>query len=163
MSKLNFKYPFDVEAEDRITGFKGTIIARKESINGAITYGLQPRKLKEDSDYIVDARAIDEGYISGVKEIDEEVEFKFDCGDKVQNFINGFEGTVVNRNQWLNGCIQYEVEGMMIKTDLHGMVAISNTYWEQELEVRKNVKPSKVKGKKRSGGPTTSFCSMEKI
>lgn len=159
MSKVSFKFPFDVMAECRITGFKGTIIVRQESINGSIQYGLQPRKNKEDSDYVGDAKSIDEGYVTGTPEVSEEVDFKFDCGDKVRNFINGFEGTITRRKQWLNGCIQYVVEGEVVKTELHGMTTQEHTCWEQELELQKDKAPAKVE-KRRTGGPSESFSSM---
>ena len=163
MSKVMFKYPLDVGAECRITGFKGTIIARREYINGSVQYALQPKITKKDDNYVSDAKTVDEGYILGPKDVNEEVKFKFKCGDKVKNIINDFEGVVTKRQQWLNGCIEYTIEGKIIKSDLHGLIAKENNYWEQELEIVKNKKAVKVKGKKRSGGPSETFCSMETI
>lgn len=162
MSKVVFKYPCDVAAEDRITGFAGTIIVRCESINGAITYGIQPRKKKEDSDYVPDAQTVDEDYITGPDAVADEVDFKFDCGDRVHNIINGFSGVVVKRKHWLNGCIQYDVEGPMVKTEISGMTSQIKTFWEQELEAVKKSKPVKTE-KKRTGGPSARFCSMGKV
>lgn len=167
-SKVNFKYPTGVEARCKVTGFKGTIVVRAEAINGAITYGLQPRQKKEDSDYVADAKCIDEDdiqlldkdYNDGKSKI---VEFKFECGQPVKNFINEFEGVITRRKQWKNGCIQYVVEGKMLKNDLYGMTSLTNTYWEQELEAQKDKKTKKVAGKKRSGGPSEGFTAVETI
>ena len=37
--------------------------------------------------------------------------FKIELGKKVEDFINGFKGTVIARCEYLNGCIQYQLEG----------------------------------------------------
>ena len=41
--------------------------------------------------------------------------FKIELGAKVKNIVNGFEGIVTARVEYLNGCIQYGVEGMVNK------------------------------------------------
>lgn len=156
---VEFLFANGVTAECKVTGFKGTIICRKELINGAVQYGIQPR-CSEDSNYISDAKSIDEGYIIAKKK-SEKVEFKFDCGQKVRNFINGFVGTIIERRQWANGCIQYIVEGEMIKTDLQGFVRQEDKCWEQELELIEDEKLPI--NKKRTGGETTSFSSVESL
>jgi len=39
--------------------------------------------------------------------------FKIELGVKVKDNITGFEGTTVARAEYLNGCIQYQLEGDM--------------------------------------------------
>lgn len=168
MSKVNFKYPLNAEAEDKLTGFKGTIIARAEYINGSIMYGIQPRMKEEDGHYIPDAKSIDEASIKTPDTVDETVKFKFKCGDKVKSIINDFEGVITKRTQWLNGCVKYRIEGKMIKSDLHGLTSLERNDWEQELELIKDKKgkakkPVKVKGKKRTGGPSETFSYMDSV
>ena len=156
-NNVTFLYPCKVTAECEVTGFSGMIICRKELINGSVQYGIQPRS-KEDSDYVVDAKSIDEGYLIRVERSDEKVPFKFDCGEKVKNKINGFVGTIIERRQWANGCIQYIVEAEMVKTDLQGYVRQESKSWEQELEIEQGEKV--VVKKSRTGGETTSFSAF---
>ena len=164
MSTLTFIYSLGSQAEDKITGFKGTIIVRSEYLNGSVQYGLQPKmKDEKDTTVVPDAKTIDEKSIKGPKKVKDKITFKFSCGDKVKNTINDFEGVITKRTQWLNDCIEYRVEGKMIKSDLYGMTSLGNNYWEQELEKIKDKQPVKVKGKKRTGGPSESFCSMESV
>ena len=36
--------------------------------------------------------------------------FKFNLGDRVKDYVTGFEGVVVSRTQFLNRCIRYAVQ-----------------------------------------------------
>lgn len=147
MKNLVFAYPLGMQAEDKVTGFRGTITHRAEKVNGSVQYGLQPRIItgSDGKQEIQDARLVDEASIillddSGdrIAKEDlpnhEEVVFEFDTGDKVRHRFNGFEGHVVSRVQHLNKCVTYVVEGPRIKADLYGMANQEITAWEQELD-----------------------------
>lgn len=41
--------------------------------------------------------------------------FKFDLGDKVKDAVTGFEGVVIARSEYLNGCIRYGVQSPKLK------------------------------------------------
>ena len=64
MSK--FIFDLGVKAKDKITGFEGIIIGRAEHITGCNTYGLKPKKDKDNK--VFDAEWVDEGMIEVVDE-----------------------------------------------------------------------------------------------
>lgn len=45
---MNFEFERGDEVRDKITGFKGVVISRADHISGCNTYGIKPRKLKND-------------------------------------------------------------------------------------------------------------------
>jgi len=63
-------------------------------------------------------------------------------GDKVKDSITDFEGVVIARIEYLNGCIRYSVQ----PTKLNEKGEIAETAWIDEQQL---VKKSKVK----TGGP----------
>jgi len=70
-------------------------------------------------------------------------------GDKVIDKVSGWIGIVVERREFLNGCVQYSVQGKVTKDKQE---IISYAIDEAQLEV---VPKKKVKVKrKRTGGPT---------
>lgn len=150
---IMFKYPLGVEAQCKVTSFRGAITVRVEQINGVISYGLQPRGREGEDNWIPDCKSIDEASITGAEVKQEKVTFKFDTGDRVKNPINGYEGVVVTREQWLNGCIRYDVETTMAPSAEKGLVRVIKQFWEQELELASQPKV-KTAAKKRTGGPT---------
>lgn len=74
--------------------------------------------------------------------------FKFRLGAKARDTVTGFEGIIIGRNEWLNGCVQYA-----IKPKVNDKGEIMEAEWidEQQLEiVRKTTKVTLVK---KTGGP----------
>lgn len=58
--------------------------------------------------------------------------FKIELGSKVKDLVSGYTGTVVNRVQYLNRCIQYGVQGKMSK---EGKLPDTHYFDEGQLEV----------------------------
>ena len=75
---------------------------------------------------------------------------KIKLGDKVKDKITGFIGVAVARTEFLNGCVQYEVQPKRLDKD-HKIVE-SVSIDEQSLEVM-SVKKKKVVKKETNGGP----------
>lgn len=73
---------------------------------------------------------------------------KIKLGDKVRAKISGFEGIVVSRTEWINGCIRFGVQSEKLKDGK----PIEEIWFDGgDLEM---VKEKKVKAKKKNtGGP----------
>lgn len=71
-------------------------------------------------------------------------------GDKVRDIVTGFTGTVVNKTEFLNGCVQY---GVIPKCGKDNKAPEEVGIDEQNLEVIKPKKKKKVKKKESNGGP----------
>lgn len=75
------------------------------------------------------------------------MKLKFKLGEKCKDTISGYEGTVVARFEYLNGCVRYELQGRNEKpTD----EPKSFIFDEDQLEKLKA--PKKARGS-RTGGP----------
>ena len=59
---------------------------------------------------------------------------KIKLGDEVRDRITGFEGMAVQRSEYLNGCVQFEVQP---KADEKGELPDSAFVDEQQLEIIK--------------------------
>lgn len=75
--------------------------------------------------------------------------FKFSQEDKVKDTITGFEGVVIARTDFINGCIRYGIQS--IKLDKEGK-PIDVEYFDEQQLVLVKAKPAPKK-EKRSGGP----------
>ena len=73
-----------------------------------------------------------------------------ELGEEVRDTITGFKGVAVSRNEWLNGCVRYAVQG---KVDKDGKVPKEEWIDEKQLVV---VKKKAAKNGKLLGGPTPS-------
>lgn len=160
MSTFNYRFALGEKATCKVTNFTGTLVAVRQGINGAITYGVQPAS-KKDENWVQEAKTIDEDDLvqeGGPDSEKQEAEFVFDCGQRVRNIINGFEGAIVQRALWKNGCVMYTVEGKCMETK-DGIKIPTKCFWEQEIELVKegsetrSVKPPT----KKRGGPIGSF------
>lgn len=84
------------------------------------------------------------------------VDFKFELGDKVKCIHTGFEGVIVARTEYMNGCIQYNVVPRFQKgKGFPDEVGVD----EGSLELMKK-KPTKKKARKRNGGPVRQGTVM---
>jgi hypothetical protein len=41
--------------------------------------------------------------------------FKYDLGDLVKDKVTGFQGVIIVRTEWLNGCRRYSVQSQELK------------------------------------------------
>lgn len=163
MSKVTFKLPFGIKVVDKTTGFTGTINNRLQMINGCIQYAVQP-PVRKGSTFVPDGLRIDEVSLMPVdKNVEykpEVVTFKYDTGDKVKSRVNGFEGIITHRMQFLNGCISYRVEGQM-----QGKEEVCISQFEQELTKISdglNAAEEEPVKRKRTGGPSERVTTIEK-
>lgn len=69
-------------------------------------------------------------------------------GDRVRDKVTGFEGIVVCRSEWLQGCVRLSVQPE--KLDKEGKVKESVTFDELQLEM---VKQRVHNGRQETGGP----------
>lgn len=74
--------------------------------------------------------------------------FQFNCGDVLKDSVTGYQGTVMARIEWLNGCIRYVLQSKAIKD---GVPVGEHTVDEQQCTLVKAAKPKAAK-KKPIGG-----------
>ena len=77
--------------------------------------------------------------------------FKFNLGDVLKCTVTGYTGTVICRNEWLNGCVQYCLKS---KVDKDGKIQEGEWFDEGQLALKK-AKPKPKPKPVRSGGPTS--------
>lgn len=73
---------------------------------------------------------------------------QINLGDKVRDKTSGFTGIATSKTEFLNGCIQFGVQGKSFKNHLPDAVAID----QQSLELVNKPKAKKIK-KESTGGP----------
>ena len=69
--------------------------------------------------------------------------FKFEVGQKVKDRITGFQGIIIARTEWLNGCLRYVVQAQ--KRTAEGKT-VDDTIDEQQLILMEKPKEAKKKG-----------------
>lgn len=75
------------------------------------------------------------------------MKFKFNLGDKVKHTITPFEGIVISRTEWYNGCLRYMVQSQDLKD---GKPVDPQSFDDEELVAAgEGVKPSR----RETGGP----------
>ena len=82
-----------------------------------------------------------------------ETSFKYDMGIHVRDVINGYEGAITGRAQYLTGCTQY----LVIPTELDKDKKIQDGHWidEGRLEVKPKTKPVVLDRAQPPGGPSS--------
>jgi hypothetical protein len=73
----------------------------------------------------------------------------FNFGDKVKDIVSGFEGIVVGKTEWMNGCIRYSLQGPVKDGKIPEMEWVD----EQQLTLCKGAVPA---SRKLKGGPMPS-------
>jgi len=74
--------------------------------------------------------------------------FKFKLGARARDTVSEFEGMIIARNEWLNGCVQYCLKG---KVNDKGEIPEGEWIDEDQIElVRKSAKVTPIK---KTGGP----------
>jgi hypothetical protein len=138
------------KVRDKVTGFEGVVTAIHDPMTSAYQYGLQP-PVKPDGNLpeivTFDADAFE---ILEKKNQDQRVPFEnalYNYRDQVKCIITGFQGQVVSRTEFLNGCIQYRVQGPLKKD---GTIPSPERFAERQLIL---VKPAPKKAVVKSGGP----------
>lgn len=65
--------------------------------------------------------------------------FKYKLNEKVKDKLTGFEGTVVARCEFVNGCTQYELQSSTLKDGLP-----QKTMWIDEVQLVEKVETKTV-------------------
>lgn len=73
---------------------------------------------------------------------------QINVGDTAKDTITGFEGVVVARTEWLNGCARLTIQPRGLDKD--GKVMDSNTFDEAQLQL---VAAKNHEAKRDTGGP----------
>jgi hypothetical protein len=67
MDQPAFKFSNGDEVKDKITGFKGIIVAQTRWLNGCIRYLIQPQTLRDGK--TIEGESIDEGQLDLIKAV----------------------------------------------------------------------------------------------
>lgn len=73
---------------------------------------------------------------------------RINLGDRVKDKVSGFEGTVVARTEWLNGCWRMVVAP---RVDKDGKMGDTHSFDEPQLELV--IEKAAKQGSKKTGGP----------
>ena len=70
-------------------------------------------------------------------------------GDKVKDMITDFEGTVIARTVYLNGCVRYGVQAKKLKDG----VPVDCIWLDEEQLIKKTEKKVRIQKEESTGGP----------
>jgi len=137
-------------ARDSITGFEGVVIGFTDYLHNCRRPILQPKTLKDGKP--IDNRSFDLPSVELVARGDGSYQppppRPFGLGDVVRDKVTGFEGVLVSRTEWSNGCDRYSVQSTQMHEgkpiDAEGFDGIA-----LELVKSASPKPAAVK----AGGP----------
>lgn len=87
----------------------------------------------------------------------ENIQFKFNLGQKVRDTVTGFSGIIVRSAICLNGCIQYVVQPPINKSETN---KFPDTVWIDEAQIEVIDQGISVE-KKSTGGPSTKGPSSK--
>ena len=139
-------------AQDKVTGFKGTITAYCKHLYGCDTYLLQPDLDKDGK--MAKSHWLDEGRIEilGEKIQHEKTDlgYKFELGQKARDKITGFEGIITACCVEMFGCDTY-----IVQPEVGENGAIGESVWldEGRIEITgAGVKPAEVQAEKNGAG-----------
>lgn len=152
MSQVQFMIQLGVEAVDRVSGLKGTVICGVQLLNGCIQYVVQP-KCKKGEVTMPDGYSVDEDSLEiiGAKAKPFTHDFTFETGDRLRSMVNGHEGIAQRRILDLNGCERYVVEGKM---DKDGKQIAINAFKQEWKFVDEGLNEKKKPVERaRTGGP----------
>ena len=74
--------------------------------------------------------------------------FKFRLGAKARDTVTGFEGIIIGRNEWLNGCVQYA-----LKPKVNDKGEIIEAEWIDEQQIEMVRTDPVTKRLEKTGGP----------
>ncbi len=101
-------------AKDKITGFRGVVIAHSRCLTNIDRWTVQPRVIKDGK--AVPSRSFDEGSLDFVEDTPIRVtpvdhgDEPFEVGDTVRAHVTGVEGVVTAITEWSEGCITLTVQ-----------------------------------------------------
>ena len=72
----------------------------------------------------------------------------FKLGSHGRHTISGFEGVIIGKTEWMNGCVRYGIQ----PTRLHDGKPIEAEWFDSE-EIEKVAKKAKPRSTQKTGGP----------
>jgi hypothetical protein len=100
---------------DVITGFVGTAIQKRETLNGNVQLAVQPKN-KDGENALPEAHFLDHHTLKVAEDCEqlthlaiEPTQEPIPLGVEVRDKATGFEGTTMARITFINGCVFYEV------------------------------------------------------
>ena len=142
---------------DKVSGLKGYVTSKTETIAGVVQWGIQP-KVDPEKMTIPDGTNID-GFMlqvedKGVSEEipDEDTDVKVKLGDRVKDTVTELEGITSEKHIFLNGCVFFTVTSN--RFDNFGNV-IKRTVNHRLLElIEKKPTAKSAEARPSTGGPT---------
>jgi len=151
-----FRLKLGDEAKDKITGFQGIIVARSHWLHNCDVYLLKSQELKEGKP--LDNEAFDDDQVVILKEgavacAEKDPDFHFNLGDKVEDDLTSYKGTVIAQTQWFSNCNHYAIQAEGITKE--GKTLKREHVPEGQVILIKAVNPIKKEKteKKFPGGP----------
>ena|ERR1700756_2675110 len=159
--------PLGTEVFDVVTGIQGTLTQRVECIGGNIRYGIQP---VGDGKVVLDTISLDYHTLlivgPGCSAVRTEVAnpTSIRVKDRVKNVASGFEGIVLGKITFFNGCEYLEIQGEGTKEKPTGSACYEQALMFIKVDDGLNEKPAKVKAeaetKRPLGGPMTRIPAI---
>jgi hypothetical protein len=154
MTVTAFKYEMGLRAKDHITEFEGIIVSRVDYLFGCSQYGLVPKKNADGTvaktEYFDEARieVVDNGVRrEGPQDNEFKDIFMHEAGQEAKDKVTGFEGKIVYRIEYLNGCNQY---GLIPTIDKDGKARDAEQFDEGRIEIiGKGIPAKEVRVEKR--------------
>lgn len=144
------------QVRDIVTGYEGIAFQKVELLSGTSQIAVQP-KCDKDGKY-QDGINIDEQTLevigAGISDrAVQPVQTHFALGQRVRDTVSGFEGTVVSKTTFLNGCVYFSVVPEMSDlTEKTGRVPEGSFLSHNRLAA---VAPAPAETKRSTGGPMT--------
>lgn len=147
-----FKYPMNVVAKDKVSGFSGIILVRSAHLFGCSQYGITPQELDSDgstkkTEHFDESRieiVDDRNAVDGASQFDSI--FVIPLGSEVKDKVSNFQGKALVAMQHLHNCNQYYVEPPV---DKMGKQRDGGWFDEGRLDITgKGISPKEVESKK---------------
>jgi hypothetical protein len=165
------------DAIDTATGCKGRLTIRYDQFNGNIMWALQPMVPKGKNEipeaYFIDhftLRRTGDGVSGSVPPIDDTVTIQI--GDKVEDILTHYQGVVMEKCTYLNGCVRFSVHGEIPKDSENGLPPKGIAFEHQRLkrigegiprpEGAEPEKAGQKSDKRPTGGPSFKVSSLER-
>lgn len=141
------KQPIPLGSEVRciISGVTGTATAMVERLNGNIQYAVQPKS--ENGSTMPESWDIDQQSLEivgpGISDrVTEPVATDIQLGQKVRDWVSGYEGVATSKHTYINGCVHFIVVPPMAQSkSLLNEVPTGSYLSVERLEIVKPRKP----------------------
>lgn len=115
---MSQKIPLGSKARCVISGVSGTVVSLIERLNGNIQHGVQPKSengitMPEAWEIDVQSLEVTDPGISGWAT--EPVPCPIKLGQRVRDWITGYEGVAASKHTYFNGCVHFIVVPLMKK------------------------------------------------